>query len=211
MKKFGKKNNECYNNFIFSNTSDFIDENNLNTHNLINNHQFFEDQLSKKLDKSNKNQSDSRNFFQVKKKETNKQEERKEINFENNFKKEIKSSEQLHSKTKIESKRLSELENNNLYFILRIDEDSDKEEIKKSYKNLCRIHHPDKGGNSDYFQKIHKAYEILSNDYCRKLYDKFSTEALNLIDCILLNGDLNEDVDLTDDLDVINLLIKNRK
>ena len=35
------------------------------------------------------------------------------------------------------------------------------EEIKKAYKRLAREHHPDKGGDSDAFIKIHDAYESL--------------------------------------------------
>ena len=36
------------------------------------------------------------------------------------------------------------------------------EEIKKAYKRLAREHHPDKGGDSNEFIKIHDAYESLS-------------------------------------------------
>ena len=35
------------------------------------------------------------------------------------------------------------------------------EEIKKAYKRLAREHHPDKGGDSNEFIKIHDAYESL--------------------------------------------------
>ncbi len=37
-----------------------------------------------------------------------------------------------------------------------------QEEIKKAYKRLAREHHPDKGGDSNEFIKIHDAYESLS-------------------------------------------------
>ena len=36
------------------------------------------------------------------------------------------------------------------------------EEIKRAYKRLAREHHPDKGGDSNEFIKIHDAYESLS-------------------------------------------------
>lgn len=35
------------------------------------------------------------------------------------------------------------------------------EQIKKAYKRLAREHHPDKGGDSDAFIKVHDAYESL--------------------------------------------------
>jgi DnaJ-domain-containing protein 1 len=35
------------------------------------------------------------------------------------------------------------------------------EEIKKMYRKLALINHPDKGGNRDDFEKIHAAYSIL--------------------------------------------------
>jgi hypothetical protein len=86
-------------------------------------------------------------------------------------------------------KRLSELEQTNLYFILQIEENASEEAVKKAYKNLCRVHHPDKGGNSEVFNKINKAYQILRNDTCRKLYDKFSIQSMEIIEYILSLGD----------------------
>ncbi len=46
-----------------------------------------------------------------------------------------------------------------------------KDEIKKSFKRLAMIHHPDKGGNEEKFKKISQAYETLSDDKKRKEYD----------------------------------------
>jgi DnaJ-class molecular chaperone len=46
-----------------------------------------------------------------------------------------------------------------------------KDEIKKSFKRLAMIHHPDKGGNEEKFKKISQAYETLSDDQKRKEYD----------------------------------------
>jgi curved DNA-binding protein CbpA len=60
-----------------------------------------------------------------------------------------------------------------LYKILEIDMDATSETIKTTYITLAKIHHPDQGGNSEMFQKITKAYEILSNKNKRKDYDLY--------------------------------------
>lgn len=58
------------------------------------------------------------------------------------------------------------------YNILKISDDSSQEEIRKQYRKLSKIYHPDKnnGDDSD-FKKINEAYEILSNTERKKLYD----------------------------------------
>lgn len=60
----------------------------------------------------------------------------------------------------------------NYYEILGISKSSDENEIKKSYKKLCLQHHPDKGGDQAQFQKIQKAYEVLSDERKRSIYDQ---------------------------------------
>ena len=39
------------------------------------------------------------------------------------------------------------------YKILEVDQNSTQDEIKQSYKRLAKIHHPDKGGDKEVFQK----------------------------------------------------------
>ena len=46
------------------------------------------------------------------------------------------------------------MENLDLYQILNINKNSDINEIKKAYKKLVKIHHPDKGGKKEEFEKI---------------------------------------------------------
>jgi DnaJ-class molecular chaperone len=62
----------------------------------------------------------------------------------------------------------------NLYLDLEIDKNSTKEEITKKYKELSKTKHPDKGGDIEEFQKIVKAYKILTNIESREEYDKNS-------------------------------------
>lgn len=49
------------------------------------------------------------------------------------------------------------------WFILGIVENSSIEEIKLSFRTKAKIHHPDKGGNRDEFEKVLAAYYILTN------------------------------------------------
>ena len=60
----------------------------------------------------------------------------------------------------------------NYYEILGVPKSSDENAIKKSYKKLCLQHHPDKGGDQATFQKIQKAYEVLSDERKRSIYDQ---------------------------------------
>lgn len=61
------------------------------------------------------------------------------------------------------------------YHILEISRDASSEEIKKAYRKLSMIHHPDKNGNSEEsnrkFKLLASAYETLSNPEKKKLYD----------------------------------------
>lgn len=58
--------------------------------------------------------------------------------------------------------------------ILEVSQDATPNEIKKAYRRLSLIHHPDKGtGNPDKFVKITKAYAALTDDEARKNWDLY--------------------------------------
>jgi curved DNA-binding protein len=57
------------------------------------------------------------------------------------------------------------------YQTLGLDKSASSDEIKKAYRKLASIHHPDKGGDTATFQKIQAAYETLSDDGKRQQYD----------------------------------------
>ena len=61
------------------------------------------------------------------------------------------------------------------YKILNINFQASENEIKKQYRKLAKIYHPDKNGGSkfyeDNFKLIVEAYETLSNDRKRNAYD----------------------------------------
>jgi DnaJ-class molecular chaperone len=59
----------------------------------------------------------------------------------------------------------------NLYEVLGVSKKADPEEIKKAYRDLSKIHHPDKGGDPEKFKELNNAYEILKDSSKREMYD----------------------------------------
>ena len=70
------------------------------------------------------------------------------------------------------------------YQILGVKKDAKAEEIKKSYRRLARKHHPDVNPNDkaseDKFKEVQEAYDVLSDDKKRKVFDRFGYYADNL-------------------------------
>jgi len=75
-----------------------------------------------------------------------------------------------------------------LYDILGISRTADTNEIKKAYKKLAMLHHPDKGGDAEEFKKVNRAYEILSDDQRRSVYDHTGQETNDSADGIPFAG-----------------------
>jgi len=60
------------------------------------------------------------------------------------------------------------------YKILGINRDASEEEIKKAFRKLAHVHHPDKsGGNEAKFKEASEAYSVLSDKEKRTQYDTF--------------------------------------
>ena len=57
------------------------------------------------------------------------------------------------------------------YKILGIERGASDEEIKRAYRKLASIHHPDKGGDTQKFQEIQQAYSVLGDAAQRQQYD----------------------------------------
>jgi DnaJ family protein A protein 2 len=64
------------------------------------------------------------------------------------------------------------------YTTLGVPKTSTPAEIKKAYRALALKHHPDRGGDADRFKKISGAYEVLSDEKKRALYDKYGEEGV---------------------------------
>src|SRR5580704_4424556 len=68
-------------------------------------------------------------------------------------------------------KELIKEQNNRFYENLELSEEATSEEIKKQYRKLAAIHHPDKGGDDVKFKQIDNAYKVLGNEKKRLRYD----------------------------------------
>lgn len=70
------------------------------------------------------------------------------------------------------------------YQILGVKKDAKADEIKKSYRRLARKYHPDVNPNDktseDKFKEVQEAYDVLSDDKKRKVFDRFGYYADNL-------------------------------
>nr|VZI16014.1 unnamed protein product [Spirometra erinaceieuropaei] len=66
---------------------------------------------------------------------------------------------------------------------LSIDRDASPAEIKKAYKALSLIHHPDRGGEEQKFIRIYKAYAALTDETAKKNWQEYGNpdgpEAIN--------------------------------
>jgi DnaJ family protein A protein 2 len=59
-----------------------------------------------------------------------------------------------------------------LYDDLGVERTADIKEIRKAYLKLSKTEHPDKGGNAERFKIIQNAYDVLSDDQKRSIYDQ---------------------------------------
>lgn len=70
------------------------------------------------------------------------------------------------------------------YQILGVKKDAKADEIKKAYRRLARKHHPDVNPNDklseDKFKEVQEAYDVLSDEKKRKVFDRFGYYADNL-------------------------------
>ncbi|KAG9451477.1 hypothetical protein H6P81_011442 [Aristolochia fimbriata] len=67
------------------------------------------------------------------------------------------------------------------YSVLGVSRNASKSEIKSAYRKLARNYHPDvnkEPGAEQKFKEISNAYEVLSDDEKRSLYDKFGEAGL---------------------------------
>jgi DnaJ-class molecular chaperone len=70
-----------------------------------------------------------------------------------------------------------------LYDVLEVDRNATEDEIKKAYRKLAIVHHPDKNkGDPEAdakFKEISNAYSVLSNPETKNRYDMLGDENYN--------------------------------
>src|SRR6185295_12174693 len=70
------------------------------------------------------------------------------------------------------------------YNTLGVKKDAKADEIKKAYRKLARKYHPDVNpgdkASEDRFKELQEAYDVLSDDKKRKVFDRFGYYADNL-------------------------------
>lgn len=71
-----------------------------------------------------------------------------------------------------------EVNNKRFYELLGVDKSASYDEIRRNYRKLAKEKHPDKGGNEEEFQDLQHAYEVLSDENKRKVYDTYGEEGL---------------------------------
>lgn len=79
------------------------------------------------------------------------------------------------------------------YKALGVPRTATADEIKKAFRKLARTHHPDAGGDEAKFKEINEAYEVLSDEKKRKLYDQYGTANENQIPQGWGGGSVNVD------------------
>lgn len=57
------------------------------------------------------------------------------------------------------------------YSTLGLTRTANADEIKRAYRKLASLHHPDKGGDTAKFQEVEEAYRVLSDPAQRAAYD----------------------------------------
>jgi len=65
-----------------------------------------------------------------------------------------------------------------LYETLGVEKNASPDVIKKAYRKLAVKNHPDKGGDPETIKEIQQAFDILSDDRKREIYDQGGMEAV---------------------------------
>jgi DnaJ family protein A protein 2 len=64
------------------------------------------------------------------------------------------------------------------YDLLGVDKNASQDDIKKAYRKKALQCHPDKGGDPDTFKAVNEAYDVLSNEEKKNIYDRFGKDGL---------------------------------
>lgn len=77
----------------------------------------------------------------------------------------------------------SDVFSDDYYKVLGVSRDADDKQIKRAYRKLAVKHHPDKNPNDqknaeERFKRVGEAYEVLSDEKKRRIYDQVGKEGL---------------------------------
>ena len=64
------------------------------------------------------------------------------------------------------------------YKVLGVEKTASQDDIRRAYRKLVKTKHPDKGGSQKEFQEIQVAYDTLSDENKRKVYDEYGEEGI---------------------------------
>ncbi|GFP89759.1 chaperone protein dnaj [Phtheirospermum japonicum] len=87
------------------------------------------------------------------------------------------------------------------YTVLGVSKNASKSDIKSAYRKLARSYHPDvnkESGAEEKFKEISNAYEVLSDDEKRSIYDRYGEAGLK--GAGMGNGDFSNPFDLFESL-----------
>jgi len=73
------------------------------------------------------------------------------------------------------------------YEILGVKQGATQVDIKKAYRNLVKIHHPDVGGSEDKFKSISQAYDTLNDSQKKQAYDHANSKQHTRFDSFFNN------------------------
>merc|ERR1719409_459442 len=75
-------------------------------------------------------------------------------------------------------RRRGPVNNSKYYEVLGVEKSATGDQIKKAYRKLAVKNHPDKGGDPALFQESQQAFDVLSDERKRELYDQGGEEAV---------------------------------
>lgn len=79
------------------------------------------------------------------------------------------------------------------YNLLQLPVTAKESDIRKAYRDLSRKHHPDKGGDTVFYQKLNEAQSVLSDPEKRACYDAYGLEYEKVPNLALFIQDLRPD------------------
>ncbi len=62
------------------------------------------------------------------------------------------------------------------YETLGVPREASQDDIRRAFRKLAAENHPDKGGSAERFKEVNHAYQVLSDEAKKTLYDRYGTE-----------------------------------